>query len=94
VISTLESGRLRDLNTGELVRVKKGALRERVHLNDLKIYLRRRAEKEEAGVELVDILEYEQKTTSGVQEDVLGLEGTDTGGSSGVEWIELACGVG
>jgi len=89
-----KSGRLRDLNTVELVRVKTGALRERVHLNDLKIYLRLRAEKEEAGVELVDILEYEQKTTSGVQEDVLGLEGTDTGGSSGVEWIELACGVG
>ena len=89
-----KSGRLCDLNSEELVRVKKGALRERVHQNDLKIYLRRRVEKEEAGVELVDILEYEQKTTSGVQKDVLGLEGTDAGGSSGVEWIELACGVG
>ena len=45
-------------------------------------------------MELVDILEYEQKTADGVQEDVLGLEETDAGGSSGVEWIELAQEVG
>jgi len=74
--------------------VKKCALRERVHLNEIKIYLRRRVEKEEAGVKLINILEYEQKTTGGVQEDVLGLEGTDVGGSSGVESIELVLRVG
>ena len=32
-----KTGRLRDVNTGALVRVRKGALNERVHLNDLKL---------------------------------------------------------
>jgi len=32
-----KSGRLRHLNTAQLIRVKKGSLREPVHLTDLKI---------------------------------------------------------
>ena len=32
------SGRLQDLQTGDIVRVKKGGLRERVHVNDLKLF--------------------------------------------------------
>ena len=34
-------GRLRDLITGELVRTRKGGLRERVHVNDVKLFLQR-----------------------------------------------------
>jgi len=51
-----KSGRLYDLNTKELVKVKKGALKDRVHLNDLKLYLTRPAITE--GASLVDLLEY------------------------------------
>jgi len=54
-----KTGRLLDINTGKVVRVKKGALRDRVHLNDLKIYLQRNDE-EVADIEEVDILEYEK----------------------------------
>ena len=35
------SGRLQDLTSGEIVRVRKGGLKERVHVNDLKLYFRR-----------------------------------------------------
>ena len=35
------SGRLQDLNTGEIVRVRKGGLKERVHINDLKLFVQR-----------------------------------------------------
>lgn len=35
------SGRLQDLETGEIVKVRKGGLRERVHVNDLKLFIRR-----------------------------------------------------
>ena len=54
------SGRLQDLNTGEVVRVKKGALCDRVHLNNLKVYLKQK-EEAEAGVEFVEMLEHEQR---------------------------------
>jgi len=53
-----KSRRLRDLNTGEVVRVKKRALHDGVHLNDLKVYVKQKEEEEE-GVTLVDLLEYE-----------------------------------
>ena len=82
-----KTGRLRDLNTREIVRVKKGALRDRVHLNDLKVYLRRGSERQ-AGVELVNILEYERRATGEGQANVVSLEGTGTGGSRGLEWRE------
>ena len=88
-----KTGRLRDINTGELVRVRKGALRERVHLNDLKIYLARRAE-EAAGVRLVDILKHEQGTTLERQADVFSLERVRVEGNGSLEWIEEASGVG
>jgi hypothetical protein len=35
------SGRLRDINTGEVVRVRKGGLRERCHVNDIKLFVPR-----------------------------------------------------
>jgi len=35
------SGRLQDLTTHEIVRTRKGGLKERVHVNDLKLFLRR-----------------------------------------------------
>ena len=35
------SGRLRDINTGEVVRVRKGGLRERCHVNDMKLFVPR-----------------------------------------------------
>jgi len=55
--------------------VKKGASRDRVHLNDLKVYLRRTIAAE-AGVTIVDILEYEKRVMIdlGKLEDVLSLE--------------------
>ena len=36
-----KSGRLQDITTGEIVRVRKGGLKERVHVNDLKLFLQR-----------------------------------------------------
>jgi len=88
-----KSGRLRDLNTGEVVRVKKGALRDRVHLNDLKVYLKRK-EEEEAGVTLVDLLEYEQRSMKEEQGDVFSWERVGVGGTPHLDWIEEAKGVG
>ena len=35
------SGRLQDIEMGEIVKVWKGGLRERVHVNDLKVFVRR-----------------------------------------------------
>ena len=82
-----KTGRLLDLNTGEVLGVKKGALRDCVHLNDLKIYLRRESERE-AGVELVDILDYERRATADGQAEVFSLEGVGTGLKwKGLEWL-------
>jgi hypothetical protein len=36
-----KSGRLQDLITGDIVRTRKGSLREKVHVNDLKLYVHR-----------------------------------------------------
>ena len=75
-----KSGRLLDFNTGEVVQVKKGALHDRVHLNDLKVYLRRDIAAE-AGMTMVDILEYEERVMRdlGELEDVFSLERTGVG---------------
>ena len=35
------SGRLQDLTTGEIVRVRKGSQKERVHINNLKLFVQR-----------------------------------------------------
>ena len=35
------SGRLQDLTSGDIVRVQKGGLKERINVNDLKLYFRR-----------------------------------------------------
>ena len=35
------SGRLQDLESGDIIRVRQGGLRERVHVNDLKLFVRR-----------------------------------------------------
>jgi len=89
-----KSGCLLDFNTGEVVRVKKGALRDRVHLNDLKVYLRRKIAAE-AGVTMVDILEYEKRVMIdlGELEDVFSLERSEAGGRRSVEWINGAQGI-
>jgi len=79
-----KSGRLLDVNTRELVRVKKGALRNRVHLNNLKVYLQRGAKTAE-DVKVVDILEYEQRTTG--LEEGQGIGEIDIGGKSYLRWI-------
>jgi len=79
-----KSGRLLDVNTRELVRVKKGALRNRVHLNDLKVYLQRGAKTAE-DVKTVGILEYEQRTER--LEEGQGIGQIDIGGKSYLRWI-------
>jgi len=85
-------GPLLDFNTGEVVRVKKGALRDRVHLNDLKIYLQRKDETM-AGIEELDILEYEQNEAERQQEETF-MASHVQGTSRYVEWIEKAKGIG
>jgi hypothetical protein len=84
-----KSGRLYDINTRELVKVKKGALKDRVHLNDLKLYLTRRTEE----ANLVDLVEYGEawKPTG----DVYDLEGLEACMDEGchVHWEDEAQGV-
>lgn len=80
------SGRLLDINTGELVRVKKGTLRNQVHLNDLKIYLPRRTDTmAAANMEMVDILVYEQRTTGEQVVDGYGMDWVGVGGKRFLE---------
>lgn len=57
----MNSGRLRDIMTGEIVRVRKGRLKERVHVNDLKLYLRRDPDRFPATVEALDASAVELK---------------------------------
>ena len=66
------------------MRVKKGALRNPVHLNDLKVYLQRGTETAE-DAKTVDILEYEQRT-EGLEEGH-GIGQIDIGGKSYLPWI-------
>ena len=87
-----KTGRLLDFNTGEVVRVKKGALRDRVHLNDLKIYLQRK-DKTVAGIEELDILEYEQNEAERQQEETC-MTSHVQGTFRYVQWIEKAKGIG
>jgi len=70
-------------------------LRDCIHLNNLKVYLRRRIAAEQ-GITMVDILEYEKTVMMdlGELEDVFGLERTEAGGRHSVEWINGAQGVG
>ena len=35
------SGRLRDIQTGEILKIRKGGLRERCHVNDMKLFVPR-----------------------------------------------------
>jgi len=85
-------GRLLDFNTGEVVRVKKGALGDRVHLNDLKIYQQRK-DQTVAGIEELDILEYEQNDAKRQQEETF-MASHVQGTFRYVEWIEKAKGIG
>jgi len=63
---------------GEVVRVKKRALHDRVHLNDLKVYLRRRIVAE-VGVMIVDILKYGKRVMIDLGQlgDIFSLERTE-----------------
>ena len=79
-----KSGRLLDINTRELVRVKKGALHNRVHLNDLKVYLPRRTETAE-DVETVNILVYERRSDR--VEEGCGIGCIGIGGKPYLPWI-------
>ena len=87
-----KTGRLLDFNTGKVVRVKKGALRDRVHLNDLKIYLQRNDEGV-AGVEEVDILEYEKDMAESQWVEAC-MTGLVSGTFRCLKWIEEAEGIG
>ena len=51
------SGRLLDLYSGKVVRVRASGLRERCHLDDLKVFLPRRSKGEDTGVEIVGFLD-------------------------------------
>jgi len=57
------------------------------------VYLKRK-EEEEAGVTLVDLLEYEQRSMKEEQGDVFSWERVGVGGTPHLEWIEEAKGVG
>ena len=71
------SGRLRDINTGEVVRVRKGGLRERCHVNDMKLFVPREdrwigydgdkgTQKEPArGTNFVGVMEYGRRWAAG-----------------------------
>ena len=67
------SGRLQDIQTGDLVRVKKGGLKERVHVNHLKLFCPRNAEKV-AVMEssLVELATWEAEWEIGRREFTLG----------------------
>jgi len=88
-----KSGRLYDINTGVLVRVKKGGLKDRVNLNDLKMYLTRPPEE----ANLVSLLEYGQEEMREHVGEVYTLQGglrACIDESSNVYWREEARGVG
>jgi len=80
------SGRAWDFNMGEVVMVKKRALHNPVHMNDLKVYLRRSIVAE-VGVMIVDILMYEKRVMIdlGTLGDIFSLERTEAGGRRSVE---------
>jgi len=93
-----KSGRLYDLNTKELVRVKKGGLKDRVHLNDLKLYLTRSATATEE-TDVVNLLEYGQGKPLRQLGGIYDLRGGTTGLCNKgrglhVHWWDEAQGVG
>ena len=51
------SGRLLDLYTGKVVRIKASGLKERCHLDDLKVFVPRRSRGEDMGVDIVKFLD-------------------------------------
>ena len=67
------SGRLQDIQTGDLVRVKKGGLKKRVHVNHLKLFCPRNVDKV-AVMEssLVDLAEWEAEWEIGRRKFTLG----------------------
>ena len=67
------SGRLPDIQTGDLVRVKKGGLKERIHVNHLKLFCPRDVDKVEVmESSLVELEEWEAEWEIGRQEFILG----------------------
>ena len=88
-----KSGRLLDINTKQLVPVKRGALRHQVHLNDLKLYLPRKTDL--AGdVEMIGILEYEQRSSEAEQAEGYGMRQLGVAGKGYLAWVEEAREVG
>jgi len=82
-----KSGRLYDINTHELVRVKKGGLKDCLHLNDLKLYLTRPATVE---ANMLDLLDYGRGEAWEGMGDVFKLGGDicgESGGGGHVKWV-------
>ena len=84
-----KSGRLLDIYTRQLVPVKRGALRNRVHLNDLKLYLPRRTDWA-GNVEMIQILQYEQRTSEEEPAEGYGIRQLGVGGKGYLAWVEEA----
>jgi len=61
-------------------------------LNNLKVYLKQQ-EQEEAGVTLVDLLEYKQRSMEEEQEDAFSWETVGVSGMPHLKWIKEARGV-
>jgi hypothetical protein len=55
------SCRLQDITTGEIVKVKKGGRRERIHVNDLKLYMRREDSHVPGEAEFIEFKEWGEK---------------------------------
>jgi hypothetical protein len=52
------SCRLQDITTGEIVKVKKGGRRERIHVNDLKLYMKREDSQVPGQGEYIELTEW------------------------------------
>ena len=52
-----QSGRLEDLHTGKVVRVRASGLKERCHLGDLKVFMPRRSKGKDSGMNVWKFLD-------------------------------------
>jgi hypothetical protein len=84
------SGRLYDITTGQLVKTKPSGLKDRIHLDDLRVYVTRKSPREEKdageGAEAVSIVEWARVCWKGKDAGEWALVGTETGRS-----VDLRC---
>ena len=73
--------------------MKRGALHNRVHLNDLILYLPRKMDWA-SDVEMIEILEFEQRTSEEKQAEGYGMRQLGVGGKGYLAWVEEAKEVG